>query len=96
MNSDNNFFLGANVSSPVEFKTNYSPHIVKTIAAFLNSEGGTIVIGIQEGEISNKFVGIKDTDKIIRQLNNDVETKLQSQKGILPDVNYSIGDFYSH
>lgn len=95
MNLDNKFFLGAKVSSTVEFKTNYSPHIVKTIAAFLNSEGGTIVIGIQEGEISNKFVGIKDTDKIIRQLNNDVETKLQSQKGILQDVKYSIEDFYS-
>ena len=45
MNLDNKFFLGAKVSSTVEFKTNYSPHVVKTIAAFLNSEGGTIVIG---------------------------------------------------
>lgn len=64
----------------MEFKTNYSPYIVKTIAAFLNSEGGTIAIGIQEGTISNKFVGIKDADIIIQRIDNDIKTNFNHKK----------------
>lgn len=95
MNSDYSFLLGSKESSTLEFKTNYSPHIVKTIAAFLNSEGGTIAIGIQEGEISNNFVGIKDADIIIQRLDNDVKNKLQSQEDVVPYVYYSIVNFFS-
>ena len=73
MNSDNSFLLGSKESNTLEFRTNYSPYIVKTIAAFLNSEGGTIAIGIQEGTISNKFVGIKDADIIIQRIDNDIK-----------------------
>ena len=95
MNSDNSFLLGSKESNTLEFKTNYSPYIVKTIAAFLNSEGGTIAIGIQEGTISNKFVGIKDADIIIQRIDNDIKNKLQSQEDIVPYVHYSIVDFFS-
>lgn len=95
MNSDNRYLLVEKESSTLEYKTNYSSHIVKTIAAFLNSEGGTIAIGIQEGEINNNIVGIKNTDIIIQRLNNDVKNKLQSQEDIIPYVNYSIVDFFS-
>ena len=56
MNSDNRYLLVEKESSSLEYKTNYSSHIVKTIAAFLNSEGGTIAIGIQEGKINNNIV----------------------------------------
>lgn len=89
MNSDYRFLFESGESNTLEFKTSYSPYIVKTIAAFLNSEGGTIAIGIQEGKISNEFIGIKDVDRIIQRLNNDVKTKLQSQENVIPYICYS-------
>lgn len=95
MNSDYRSLLVSEESSTLEFKTNYSSQIIKTIAAFLNREGGTIVIGIQEGNISNKIVGIKDADIIIQRLDNDVKSKLKSQEDVVPYVYYSVVDFFS-
>lgn len=95
MNSENRFLLIEKESSTLEYKTNYSSYIVKTITAFLNSEGGTIVIGIREEKTSNIIVGIKDGDKIIRRLVNDIKNKLKSQEDVVPYVCYSIEDLFN-
>ena len=95
MDAENRLLFVKKESSTLEFKTKYSPHIVKTVAAFLNCEGGTIAIGIQEGKINNKIVGIKDADIIIQRLDNDVKNKLQSQEDVVPYVCYSIVDFFN-
>lgn len=95
MDAENRLLFVKKESSTLDFKTKYSPHIVKTVAAFLNCEGGTIAIGIQEGKINNKIVGIKDADIIIQRLDNDVKNKLQSQEDVVPYVCYSIVDFFN-
>ncbi len=46
--------------------------ILRTICAFANTEGGTVVIGIDK----NKVVGVKDSDEIQQRLYNIIKTHL--------------------
>ncbi|MDR2588375.1 MAG: ATP-binding protein, partial [Spirochaetales bacterium] len=61
----------------VEFKREYTEEIKKTIAAFANTQGGTLYIGIEDdGSLS----GVHDTDDVILRVCNAART------GIKPDL----------
>jgi len=58
----------------MEFKEKWTDDSLKTICAFANTSGGELIIGISdEGEI----VGVKDTEKLIRDLPNKIRDKLK-------------------
>ena len=68
-------------SETVELKGKYTPDIKKEIAAFANTNGGTIYIGVQDdGEIS----GLEDADFVMQQISNSL------RDGIRPDVSMFI------
>jgi ATP-dependent DNA helicase RecG len=58
----------------MEFKEKWTDDSLKTICAFANTSGGELIIGISdEGEI----VGVKDIEKLIRDLPNKIRDKLK-------------------
>jgi len=66
-----------NESKTIEFKREYTDNIKKTVAAFANSDGGTIYIGIQD---DGTAVGVSDADDTILRMTNAV------RDAIRPDV----------
>ena len=61
-------------SQNLELKVKYTDNIVREIVAFLNSEGGIILIGVKDdGEI----VGVNNIDEIFRKLADDITTKIE-------------------
>ncbi|MFZ8802049.1 MAG: ATP-binding protein [Candidatus Calescibacterium sp.] len=57
-----------------EFKEKWTDDSLKTICAFANTFGGELIIGISDkGEI----VGVKDIEKLIRDLPNKIRDKLK-------------------
>jgi hypothetical protein len=87
----------AGESKSVEFKQTFSldverqvkePRIedsaIKTIAAFLNSDGGTLLVGVHDsGEITGNEVEIekffKSTDKFLLHVKNRIKTRIGEQ-----------------
>lgn len=61
----------------MEFKRNYVPEIRKEVVAFVNSDGGTILIGIEDDGI---VCGLEDSDKVANQLSNALKD------AIAPDI----------
>jgi ATP-dependent DNA helicase RecG len=58
----------------MEFKEKWTDDSLKTICAFANTSGGELIIGISDkGEI----VGVKDTEKLIRDLPDKIRDKLK-------------------
>jgi ATP-dependent DNA helicase RecG len=58
----------------IEFKEKWTDDSLKTICAFANTSGGELIIGISDkGEI----VGVKDIEKLIRDLPNKIRDKLK-------------------
>ena len=89
--------IRAGESKSVEFKQTFSldverqvkePRIedsaIKTIAAFLNSDGGTLLVGVHDsGEITGNEVEIdkffKSTDKFLLHVKNRIKTRIGEQ-----------------
>ena len=46
----------------IEFKRKYSNSIAFVVSAFLNTDGGTIVIGVDENE---GVIGVNNAEKIV-------------------------------
>jgi ATP-dependent DNA helicase RecG len=58
----------------IEFKEKWTDDSLKTICAFANTSGGELIIGVSdEGEI----IGVKDIEKLIRDLPNKIRDKLK-------------------
>jgi ATP-dependent DNA helicase RecG len=58
----------------MEFKEKWTDDSLKTICAFANTSGGELIIGISDkGEI----IGVKDIEKLIRDLPNKIRDKLK-------------------
>ena len=60
-----------------EFKREYTDNILKTVVAFANSEGGKILIGVDD---SGKTIGLEDVDKCYARVTNSI------RDGISPDI----------
>lgn len=64
-------------SKTIEFKREYTDDIKKTVAAFANTDGGTVYIGIQD---DGTVIGLTDTDDTILRMTNAI------RDAIRPDV----------
>jgi ATP-dependent DNA helicase RecG len=58
----------------IEFKEKWTDDSLKTICAFANTSGGELIIGVSD---KGKIVGVKDTEKLIRDLPNKIRDKLK-------------------
>ena len=61
----------------LEFKREYTQDIRKEIVAFSNSQGGTIIIGVED---DGKIIGVPDADKVMLQIAGII------QNAIKPDI----------
>jgi len=67
-------------SQNVEYKESWRDEYLKWICGFANSQGGNLYIGIDD---TGNVVGVED----IKKLMEDIPNKVNSQLGILVDVN---------
>lgn len=66
-------------SKKIEFKENFGESVLKTLCAFANTDGGEVVIGVNnEGEI----IGFSFDNETLREITEKIVTKL----GIHPDI----------
>ncbi|MEM2918864.1 MAG: ATP-binding protein [Candidatus Altiarchaeota archaeon] len=64
----------------IEFKENFGESVLKTLCAFANTDGGEVIIGVNDrGEI----IGVSFDNETLREITEKIVTKL----GIPPDIN---------
>ena len=61
-------------SESVELKEKYSDTICKEIVAFLNAEGGTILVGVSD---SGKVMGVDRIDDTLRRISDIVTSQIE-------------------
>jgi ATP-dependent DNA helicase RecG len=66
-------------SQTVEYKQNWRNDCLKAISAFANSDGGVLIIGLDD---QGKSFGLKNVKKLLEDIPNTIRNKL----GILPSV----------
>jgi len=66
-------------SQSTEFKPSWRDEYLKIICAFANTEGGNLIIGVDD---KGKPIGIKNSKKLLEDIPNKVRNKL----GIIPSV----------
>lgn len=70
-------------SQNVEFKSNWRNDYLKTICAFANTEGGELIIGVDD---NGTILGVTDLDDLLVEIPNRIKNRL----GIVPDVRSAI------
>jgi len=63
----------------LEFKPNWRDEYLRVISAFANSDGGELIIGVDD---NGKPVGVKDAKKLLE----DIPNKVRDILGIIPDI----------
>ncbi|MBM4145785.1 MAG: transcriptional regulator [Nitrospira sp.] len=66
-------------SQNVEFKSNWRDEYLKVISAFANTEGGVLILGVDDNGMPS---GLKDIKKLLEDMPNIIRNKL----GIIPSV----------
>jgi ATP-dependent DNA helicase RecG len=66
-------------SQNVEFKSNWRDEYLKVISAFANTEGGVLLLGVDDNGMPS---GLKDIKKLLEDMPNIIRNKL----GIIPSV----------
>ena len=69
-------------SQTTEFKPNWRDEYLKVICAFANTDGGELIIGVDD---NGKPVGLRNAKKLLEDLPNKIRNKL----GVIPSVNIS-------
>lgn len=60
-------------SEIIELKEKYKDTITKEIVSFLNSAGGSIIIGVKDDGV---VVGVDKVDEILRKISDIITTKI--------------------
>jgi len=71
--------MNSKESQIMEFKTYWRDEHLKTISAFANSNGGQLIVGLND---SGQSIGLVDTKKLLEDIPNKIRNKL----GIIPSV----------
>jgi len=71
--------IASGETEKVEFKESPSEAFYKTISAFANTEGGTILLGVDK---KGNIVGIEPSTKLLEDLTNRIVNKLSLYPGI--------------
>ena len=66
-------------SQTVEYKQNWRNDCLKAVSAFANSDGGVLIIGLDD---QGKSLGLKNVKKMLEDIPNTIRNKL----GIIPSV----------
>lgn len=66
-------------SQNIEFKTDWRDECLKVICAFANTDGGELIIGLDD---RGEPVGVKNSKKLLE----DIPNKVKDILGIIPDV----------
>ena len=61
-------------SKTLELKREYTEEIKKTIIAFANTDGGKLMIGIED---DGSVVGVTDSDAVMLQIANAIRDTIQ-------------------
>ena len=61
-------------SETLELKEKYSDTITKEIVSFLNSSGGTIIIGVKDNGI---VVGVEKIDEVLRKISDIITSQIE-------------------
>lgn len=83
--------MGQYVESEVlELKEKYSDNICKEIVSFLNSDGGTIIIGIKD---DGTVVGVEKIDETLRKLSDIITSQIEPnpQDEITSEIKFNSG-----
>ncbi len=73
----------------MEFKREYTPEIKKEIVAFANSQGGTILIGIEDdGSVS----GLPDADKVMLQISGIIQNAIKPDLSLFTECKTELRD----
>lgn len=77
-------------SESVELKEKYTDSIVREIVSFLNSNGGTIYIGIKDNGV---VVGVEKVDEVLRKISDIITTQIEPnpQDEISSELNFDEG-----
>ena len=67
-------------SQNIEYKESWRDEYLKWVCGFANAQGGTIYIGLND---DGNVVGVQNVKKLLE----DIPNKIQSQLGIVTDVN---------
>lgn len=78
-------------SEIVELKERYTDNITKEIVAFLNTEGGTIFIGIKD---NGEVVGVTKVDETLRKISDIITNQIEPnpQDEIKTEINFASGN----
>lgn len=63
----------------IEFKSSWRDEYLKVLCAFANTEGGKLIIGVDD---KGRTIGVKDAKKLLENIPNKVKDIL----GIIPDI----------
>ena len=58
----------------MELKEKYTDSIVKEIVSFLNSDGGTLIVGIKD---DGTVVGVDKLDETLRKISDVITTQIE-------------------
>lgn len=73
--------ISAGENQSVEFKTNFNDSTIESLVAFSNSNGGKVLIGVNE---DGKITGVNICKESIQRLLNEI--KIKTEYKILPDA----------
>ena len=77
-------------SHTTEFKSSWRDGYLKIICAFANTEGGELIIGVDDKDIP---VGVKNSKKLLENLPNKINNKLGIMYYLIND---SIASYMTH
>ena len=61
-------------SEVLELKEKYTPNICKEIVSFLNTEGGTVIIGVKD---NGEVIGVDKIDETLKKLSDVITTQIE-------------------
>lgn len=76
-------------SEKLELKVQYTTEIKKEIVAFLNSDGGTLIIGVDD---SGKVIGVENAKDIIERISLMIHEAIKPDDSLICSVGECVED----
>lgn len=73
-----------------EAKNGVPKSLYETISSFANTQGGTIYLGVKEGNPTNEVVGVKNASKMVKDIINTIHNESKVSYPIIDEDDISI------